>query len=234
MVPFWGKQLFVRVALLAGLSLVLLVVVWTISQNSGQAGNGMVQLPRPQGEANVEPELAKPPKEPKPSPPAPVVLPDKSAVADVGPQPPTKPVDPPAEVVAEKVAPADVRPEEPKPNQPAAEVKPDNPAKPAEVEKPKPEPKGKEVRGLVRAFDVQKRTLTLRVGEKRETAYRLAKDARLTGGANNMTLRDIKPGTRVRAVLGEGDTIVELGLDRGRERMREEDRKKPGDRAKDD
>jgi hypothetical protein len=221
MVPFWGKQLFVRVALLTGLSVVLLAVVWSISQSPGQVGNGLAQA-KPRPEAKVEPEPARPPQDAKPSAPPTVVVADKPPsppALEVGPTEPPKPAPPAAEDAADKP---------PKPNPPAAEVpaeKPPKPNPPPEDPPAKPEAKGKEVRGTVRTLDVQKRTVTLRVGEKREAAYRLAQNARITGGANNMALRDIRPGTRVRATLGDGDMIVELNVDRGRERPREGDRR---------
>jgi len=243
MVPFWGKQLLVRVGLLAGLSLVLLVVVWSISQGSGQSGNGPAQAKlnsaRPAGDSS---EPAKPPKQSQPSAPVAETVPAKSPIAGTAGDQPPKPAPPAAEIADPKPAPEvrlnppmpEAKPDNPpRPNPPVAEVKPDKPNPPA-AEMNGDKPKGKEVRGIIRTLDAQKRTVTLRVGEKRETAYRLANDARISGGANNMTLRDIKPGSRVRAVLGEGDTIVELALDKGRERPREDDRKKPGKRAKDD
>jgi hypothetical protein len=228
MVPFWGKQLFVRVALLLVLSTALLAAIWTISQSPGQAGNGL-----PQGQVIAahaqtgEPSVPEPRQTSQtarasaateanaPKPPAP-----SAAVPDLPRE--QAPANPVVDVPEDK-------PRQPEP--PPARVEADMPAKPEPNGKEMP--KGKEVRGTVQLLDVQKRKLTLRVGEKRDAAYRLAEDVRLSAGANDMPLRDIKPGMRVRAVV-HGETIVELRVDGGR--AREDDRgpaKKPGERRDD-
>lgn len=170
MVPFWGKQLFIRVALFVALSTALLVVVWTISQGSGQASH--------------EPAQAR-------------IAPHTGDAEGTGGQttragPPTTPSSP----------------TEKKQATPPTAVSPEKPTK--------PEPRGKELRGAVRAIDPEKRTVTLRVGEKREAAYRLAPDARITNGTSDMPLGNVQRGARVRALLGDEDMIVELRVDRKR------------------
>jgi hypothetical protein len=207
MVPFWGRQMFIRVGLLAGLSIALLVTVWSISQGSGQTGAQAKASPG----RGTQTERDGPAKDSRPVTPAPT---DK-----VPGEKPVTPAPPDKTPKENPVVPAgpDKAPEEPKPV-PPPEVKRD----------PPPEPR--DIRGTVRAVDAKKRALTLAVrdkGAERETVYQLAPDARLSLGRGARTLADVRRGTRVRAVLGDGNMIVELRSERSREGEGRPDMKRP-------
>lgn len=82
----------------------------------------------------------------------------------------------------------------------------------------RPEPRGKEARGTVRAVDATAGTLTLAVrqqeGRTREASYRLAPDIRVRNGSDEVGLSKVAPGARVRLTLGDDDTVVEMRLEK--------------------
>jgi len=80
-----------------------------------------------------------------------------------------------------------------------------------------PEGKSKDIKGTVKATDPRAQTITLALrekGQEREATYRLASDARLAEGPRTLLFSDIRLGARVRALLGSGDLIVELRLEK--------------------
>jgi len=222
MVPFWGKQMVLRLVALVAVSSALLAVLWAINQGSGQASNGSSQA-RVSGPATADAEGSRP-VEPGPGKARPtasssvsqaeaVAIAEKSAdgrmvnVARQGEGASTQ--------FAIDVLRKDGKTTRVKLNATGRVIEKTDATPP--VEEPlRTEPRGKEVRGTVQAVDATSRTLTIKPKEKGQRNYRLAPDARILSGSSAMPLADLQRGTRVRATLGDGDTIVELKVDRRR------------------
>lgn len=224
MVPFWGKQLLVRMALLAGLSAVLVLVIWSLSP--GQASTSPPEDREAAQVATTSPRAGTPLR-PEPTPAARGMISEAEAVAiaekSVGGQ--AVKVDRQGAAAAPLFT-VDVQRPDGKTSRVTMNASGSvietvlvSSGPPARRDS-EPESKGAEVRGTVRAVATDQRTITLLVREKgkeREATYRLASALRITGAKDaTLTLADIPRGVRVRALRGDGDELVELKVEKKR------------------
>lgn len=219
MVPFWGKQLLVRMALLAGLSAMLVLVIWSLSP-----GQASTSPPEAAQVATTSPRAGTPVR-PETTPAARGMISEAEAVAIA-----EKAVGGQAVKVDRQGAAAaplftvDVQRPDGKTSRVTVNAS-GSVIETALVGSGPParrdnelESKGAEVRGTVRAVATDQRTITLLVrdkGREREATYRLAAQVRVSGG-KDMALADITRGARVRGLLGDGGELVELKVEKKR------------------
>jgi len=227
MVPFWGKQLCVRLALLVGLGGALVGLIWLISQGSGQASDSQATaaLARPE---TTRPAADLPAGNQKETPPGSSgVVSEAEAVAAA-----EKFVRGRAIQVDRQgsdtttlytihVQREDGKTSRVKVNASGSVTETTRVVAGTAAKRDRPtESKGKDIRGIVQALDADQHTITLLVREKgkeREGVYRLAAQVRVVG-PKDLALSDVQRGARVRAYLGDDDRIVELKVDKQKPR----------------